>query len=107
MDYDGQVLFPTLTGSLLSCFACSCILISYIIYAKQQQSFRHALVLNLSLAGRGPVKTRQVRANSRSRVYQLAEQLHLGHLCFDPWQDHARLGLHHQWLGGPVVGTGK
>ncbi|CAA9965779.1 glucose receptor git3 [Pyrenophora teres f. maculata] len=50
MVYDGEVLIPTLTGSLLSCTASACVLISYIIYAKQQQSFRHALVLNLSLA---------------------------------------------------------
>ncbi|KAI2475734.1 glucose receptor git3 [Pyrenophora tritici-repentis] len=56
MPYDEPVLIPTLTGSLLSCVATACVLISYIVYAKQQQSFRHALVLNLSLAGRGPVK---------------------------------------------------
>jgi hypothetical protein len=52
MAYDAQVLLPTLIGSILSCIACIFVLISYIIYADQQRSFRHALVLNLALAGK-------------------------------------------------------
>ncbi|KAH5451279.1 hypothetical protein HBI30_136540 [Parastagonospora nodorum] len=50
MAYDAPVLIPTLVGSLLSCVATTGVLISYIIYAEQQKSFRHALVLNLALA---------------------------------------------------------
>ncbi|CAG5174210.1 uncharacterized protein ALTATR162_LOCUS7747 [Alternaria atra] len=50
MPYDLRVAIPTLVGSLLSCVATSCVLISYIVYADQQRSFRHALVLNLALA---------------------------------------------------------
>lgn len=52
MAYDAPVLIPTLVGSLLSCVATTGVLISYIIYAEQQKSFRHALVLNLALAGK-------------------------------------------------------
>ncbi|GME48478.1 hypothetical protein GTA08_BOTSDO08764 [Neofusicoccum parvum] len=50
MPYDPRVAIPTLTGSVLSCATTSCVLISYIVYADQQRSFRHALVLNLALA---------------------------------------------------------
>ncbi|OAG21679.1 hypothetical protein CC77DRAFT_833720 [Alternaria alternata] len=50
MPYDLTVAIPTLVGSLLSAVATSCVLISYIVYADQQRSFRHALVLNLALA---------------------------------------------------------
>ncbi|KAG9188773.1 hypothetical protein G6011_07478 [Alternaria panax] len=50
MPYDLRVAIPTLVGSLLSAVATSCVLISYIVYADQQRSFRHALVLNLALA---------------------------------------------------------
>lgn len=52
MSYDAEVLIPTLIGSILSCVATTCVLISYVIYANQQKSFRHALVLNLALAGK-------------------------------------------------------
>ncbi|KAL1794687.1 hypothetical protein ACET3X_006503 [Alternaria dauci] len=50
MPYDLRVAIPTLVGSLLSAVATSCVLISYVVYADQQRSFRHALVLNLALA---------------------------------------------------------
>ncbi|KNG49596.1 glucose receptor git3 protein [Stemphylium lycopersici] len=50
MPYNLAVAIPTLVGSLLSFVATSCVLISYIVYADQQRSFRHALVLNLALA---------------------------------------------------------
>lgn len=54
MPYNLTVAIPTLVGSLLSFVATSCVLISYIVYADQQRSFRHALVLNLALAGTCP-----------------------------------------------------
>ncbi|GME40462.1 Epoxide hydrolase-like protein [Neofusicoccum parvum] len=50
MGYDPAISLPTLIGSLLSCLATSCVLLSYTIYVQQQRSFRHALVFNLALA---------------------------------------------------------
>jgi hypothetical protein len=60
MAYDAQVLLPTLIGSILSCIASVLVLISYIIYADQQRSFRHALVLNLALAGKTLLDTQEL-----------------------------------------------
>ncbi|USP73695.1 uncharacterized protein yc1106_00969 [Curvularia clavata] len=45
-----SVAIPTLVGSLCSAVATTCVLVCYVIYADQQRSFRHALVLNLALA---------------------------------------------------------
>jgi hypothetical protein len=73
MAYDAQVLLPTLIGSILSCIASVLVLISYIIYADQQRSFRHALVLNLALAGKTLLDTQAPRAHICRRVYQLFE----------------------------------
>ncbi|KAK1593851.1 G protein-coupled glucose receptor regulating Gpa2-domain-containing protein [Colletotrichum navitas] len=50
MVFDAGVAAVTLTGSLLSFLATSGVLISFIFYHDQQRSFRHALVLNLTLA---------------------------------------------------------
>jgi hypothetical protein len=77
MKYDGQVLLPTLIGSLLSFLATSCVLISYMIYADQQRTFRHALVLNLALAGNSASQTQGTLADKHYRVHQFSEQLDL------------------------------
>ncbi|EFQ30565.1 hypothetical protein CGRA01v4_12560 [Colletotrichum graminicola] len=50
MVFDAAVAAVTLTGSVLSFLATSGVLISFILYHDQQRSFRHALVLNLTLA---------------------------------------------------------
>ncbi|KAJ0165522.1 hypothetical protein CTA2_10950 [Colletotrichum tanaceti] len=50
MAFDAAVSSVTLTGSILSFLATSGVLISFIFYHDQQRSFRHALVLNLTLA---------------------------------------------------------
>jgi hypothetical protein len=84
MPYDGQVLLPTLIGSLLSCVASIFVLLCYIIYADQQRSFRHALVLNLALAGKGSPETQRTLANAQPRVCQFTEQLDFRHLCTCP-----------------------
>ncbi|KAK0661747.1 hypothetical protein DIS24_g2344 [Lasiodiplodia hormozganensis] len=47
--YDSAISVPTLIGSLLSCLATSCVLVSYLFLAPQQPSFRHALVFALAL----------------------------------------------------------
>ncbi|KAL1614806.1 hypothetical protein SLS54_009463 [Diplodia seriata] len=52
MAYDKLIVTVTLVGSLLSFVATTCVLISYIVYREQQRSFRHALVLNLAIAGK-------------------------------------------------------
>ncbi|OJD31877.1 glucose receptor git3 protein [Diplodia corticola] len=49
MNYDPAISVPTLVGSLLSCLASACVLLSYVLLAPQQPSFRHALVFNLAL----------------------------------------------------------
>lgn len=84
MVYDGQVLIPTLIGSLLSCIATACVLIAYVKYAAQQRSFRHALVLNLALAGKQPSLSGSARAHDRHRIHQHTEQLDIGYLGVDP-----------------------
>ncbi|GME64580.1 Glucose receptor Git3 [Neofusicoccum parvum] len=50
MTYDPRVAIPTLVGSALSCFATSCVLISWLCYGQGKRSFRYALVLNLTFA---------------------------------------------------------
>lgn len=50
--YDSAISVPTLIGSLLSCLATSCVLLSYLFLAPQQPSFRHALVFALALTGK-------------------------------------------------------
>ncbi|KAK1851679.1 hypothetical protein CCHR01_05673 [Colletotrichum chrysophilum] len=50
MAFDAAVASVTLTGSILSFLATTGVLISFIFYHDQQRSFRHALVLNLTLA---------------------------------------------------------
>ncbi|KAL1638642.1 hypothetical protein SLS58_008760 [Diplodia intermedia] len=52
MAYDKLIVTVTLVGSLLSFVATSCVLISWVVYREQQRSFRHALVLNLAIAGK-------------------------------------------------------
>lgn len=46
-----QTAVPSLVGSLLSCLATFTVLVLYIVFRQWQRSFRHALILNLSLAG--------------------------------------------------------
>ncbi|OLN81013.1 hypothetical protein CCHL11_09988 [Colletotrichum chlorophyti] len=50
MAFDAAVASVTLTGSILSFLATTAVLISFVFYHDQQRSFRHALVLNLTLA---------------------------------------------------------
>jgi hypothetical protein len=74
MPYDLTIAIPTLVGSLLSFVATSAVLVSYIVYADQQRSFRHALVLNLALAGKSPRQTIYMsELIMYTRIHQLAE----------------------------------
>ncbi|KAK1714589.1 G protein-coupled glucose receptor regulating Gpa2-domain-containing protein [Colletotrichum acutatum] len=50
MAFDAAVASVTLTGSILSFLATTGVLISFALYHEHQRSFRHALVLNLTLA---------------------------------------------------------
>ncbi|KAK0654274.1 hypothetical protein DIS24_g5396 [Lasiodiplodia hormozganensis] len=50
MSYDPRVAIPTLVGSALSCFATTCVLLSWMCYGQGKRSFRYALVLNLTFA---------------------------------------------------------
>ncbi|KAH6972568.1 hypothetical protein EDB80DRAFT_834216 [Ilyonectria destructans] len=50
VDVDQAVAAVTLVGSLLSCLATTFVLISFTVYRRQLHSFRHVLVLNLSVA---------------------------------------------------------
>ncbi|KAG7110905.1 hypothetical protein HYQ45_017408 [Verticillium longisporum] len=49
-NFDKVIASATLAGSLLSCVATTFVLTSFAIYRHQMRSFRHALVLNLSVA---------------------------------------------------------
>lgn len=48
---DKLISSVTLVGSLLSCVATTCVLISFVIYRRHLRNFRHVLVLNLMVAG--------------------------------------------------------
>ncbi|KAL2273082.1 hypothetical protein FJTKL_05602 [Diaporthe vaccinii] len=50
MAYDDVVANFTLAGSLISCIATCCVLVSYMVYRDELRSFRQALVFNLALA---------------------------------------------------------
>lgn len=50
--FDALVAGITFSGSLLSFLATTAVLICFVYYRHEQQSFRHALVFNLALAGR-------------------------------------------------------
>lgn len=51
MAYDDVVAKFTLAGSMISCIATFCVLVSYMIYREELRSFRQALIFNLALAG--------------------------------------------------------
>ncbi|TLD28637.1 hypothetical protein PspLS_04077 [Pyricularia sp. CBS 133598] len=48
--YDSEIRAATLAGSLLSCLATSAVLVSFVAYRKEQRTFRHVLILNLTLS---------------------------------------------------------
>lgn len=48
---DKVISSVTLAGSLLSCAATTCVLVSFAIYRRHLSNFRHVLVLNLMVAG--------------------------------------------------------
>ncbi|KAL1845295.1 hypothetical protein Daus18300_014568 [Diaporthe australafricana] len=50
MAYDDIVARFTLAGSMISCIATCCVLVSYTVYREELRSFRQALVFNLALA---------------------------------------------------------
>ncbi|KPM38469.1 hypothetical protein AK830_g8102 [Neonectria ditissima] len=50
VDVDQAIASVTLAGSLLSCLATTFVLLSFSIYRRQLHSFRHILVLNLTVA---------------------------------------------------------
>lgn len=51
MAYDDVVAKFTLAGSMISCIATFCVLVSYTVYREELRSFRQALIFNLALAG--------------------------------------------------------
>ena len=52
MAFDRQVSAITLTGSILSSLATLGVLCCFVVFRKNQRTFRHALVLNLTIAGK-------------------------------------------------------
>lgn len=83
MPITWSVAVPTLVGSLCSAVATSCVLVCYVIYADQQRSFRHVLVLNLALAGTTPhplIAASTGQTNHHNRIHQLSEQFSIGNL---------------------------
>jgi hypothetical protein len=49
--FDPIIAGVTLGGSLLSAIASFCVLGCFVLFNKNQRSFRHALVFNLALSG--------------------------------------------------------
>lgn len=52
--FDPLLAGITFSGSLISFIATTAVLVCFVYYRHEQQSFRHALVFNLALAGRNP-----------------------------------------------------
>ncbi|KAI0199941.1 G protein-coupled glucose receptor regulating Gpa2-domain-containing protein [Astrocystis sublimbata] len=50
MAYDEAIAAVTLTGSALSFIATACVLGSFVIFHKNQRTFRHGLIFNLALS---------------------------------------------------------
>ncbi|KAI6360614.1 hypothetical protein MCOR25_006700 [Pyricularia grisea] len=48
--HEQQIRAATLAGSLLSCLATSAVLLSFAAYSKEQRTFRHILIFNLTLS---------------------------------------------------------
>ncbi|KAK6220164.1 hypothetical protein QIS74_05666 [Colletotrichum tabaci] len=77
MAFDAAVASVTLTGSILSFLATLGVLISFVFYHDQQRSFRHALVLNLTLA-----EFMNSLGNSISGIIYIKDkELHPGAAC--------------------------
>lgn len=55
LNLDTVIVAITLAGSLLSSVANCFVLISFFIYRHQVRTFRHALILNLTIAGKTPL----------------------------------------------------
>lgn len=51
-NFDTVIVAITLAGSLLSSVANGFVLVSFFIYRHQVRTFRHALILNLTIAGK-------------------------------------------------------
>ncbi|OHE94061.1 hypothetical protein CORC01_10636 [Colletotrichum orchidophilum] len=75
MAFDVAVSSVTLTGSILSFIATTCVLISSVFYHDQQRSFRHALVLNLTLAGIIYIKNKELKPGAACVVNGMVGQL--------------------------------
>lgn len=75
MAYDDLVARFTLAGSMTSCIATSFVLLSYLIFRDQQHSFRHALILNLALAGTLPPNAGDVSLSGASHRLSRATYL--------------------------------
>ncbi|KAH7131694.1 G protein-coupled glucose receptor regulating Gpa2-domain-containing protein [Dactylonectria estremocensis] len=86
VDVDQAVAAVTLVGSLLSCLATTFVLISFAVYRRQLHSFRHVLVLNLTVAefinslnnsvsGAIFISTRELRPGAACVVNGLVGQL--------------------------------
>ncbi|KAI1129076.1 G protein-coupled glucose receptor regulating Gpa2-domain-containing protein [Nemania abortiva] len=54
MAYDEAIAVVTLVGSILSFIATACVLSCFVVFHKNQRSFRHGLIFNLALSGKPP-----------------------------------------------------
>lgn len=52
--WDPAVAIPTLVGSLLSFVASSIVITLWCVFGSERRSFRYALILNLTVAGKSP-----------------------------------------------------
>ncbi|GJC78897.1 hypothetical protein ColLi_01735 [Colletotrichum liriopes] len=75
MAFDAAVASVTLTGSILSFLATLGVLISFVFYHDQQRSFRHALVLNLTLAGIIYIKNKELQPGAACVLNGMIGQL--------------------------------
>ncbi|KAL2875595.1 hypothetical protein SGCOL_009212 [Colletotrichum sp. CLE4] len=75
MAFDAAVASVTLTGSILSFLATTGVLISFALYHEHQRSFRHALVLNLTLAGIIYIKNKELQPGAACVLNGMVGQL--------------------------------
>ncbi|ORY59210.1 G protein-coupled glucose receptor regulating Gpa2-domain-containing protein, partial [Pseudomassariella vexata] len=80
--YDGLIASITLAGSIVSSVSTACVLTCFVIYRRDQRSFRHALVLNLALSDFINSFTNSISGIIYVRNHRLVP----GHACtFNGW----------------------
>lgn len=107
-----SISIPTLTGSVLSCVASFFALCLHVIVPPPRRHFRHALIVNLLVAGRSINSIRRMRLpNSKRRLHQQSQQYSVRYPRHQGWlrgsESVPEHWLRRQCLGWSILGTGN